>query len=330
MSIEFNLLKFEGLTLRSVSGLVDRSQMSELVDHAFAVPKGKHFFEDFPVWDENIWNPLGEVYRVGVFRGAALFSCAGARLASIKTVGDGRMPVALIGAVATQAAWRGRGLASYCVSEAVNWASKHGAKAALLWGSEHALYEKIGFSLVGTQVRVPLSALKLSDVSQAAPIGIGLRPPVYGLLRARAGGLVLTEREERLIAAHKNVEWYWYGRPERPRAYIALGRGIDLGGIIHEWGGQPDALQQLLAFARFRRGAQYLLGTREALQARGLVVPGAVEEPLALVRVLDPKGALAAYGDAGKALSLEGVPSRDWAKTMFGQLPLWVWGLDAV
>jgi hypothetical protein len=84
---------------------------------------------------------------------------------------------------------------------------------------------------------------------------------------------------------------------------------MDLGGIVHEWGGALPELRSLLRAAQ-ADGATSVLGNPEFLRELGLAVP---EDPsqaqsLALVKVLDP--AAAAHPLWGKAL--------------------WIWGLDAV
>ncbi|HUP58341.1 MAG TPA: hypothetical protein VM598_12865, partial [Bdellovibrionota bacterium] len=117
-------------------------------------------------------------------------------------------------------------------------------------------------------------------------------------------GLVLEERDLEWYAHHEGTYWFRVEDQGRVVAYAALGRGIDLGGIVHEWGGEREPLGRLLASIRRCIPEAELLGP-----------PGVPDfgldrfpaEHLALVRILDPQAA-----------------------EVLAAKPLWIWGLDAV
>src|SRR5206468_8828729 len=111
----------------------------------------------------------------------------------------GPLPVALIGAVAVAEKYRGAGLASQVVKVLTHWATEKKAALALLWGSEHTLYQRLGFELVGEQVRVPLSSLKLG--SSPAGVSQGWRPALFKALQSRVAGLLLQESDQPWIEA---------------------------------------------------------------------------------------------------------------------------------
>src|SRR6202035_1554244 len=85
--------------------------------------------------------------------------------------------VGLIGAVVTDENFRGRGIAPKAVALAVEWAKNQGAALTVLWGSEHELYGKLGFTPCGKQVRVPLSAMRGSGATQK--IQTGWNPAIF-------------------------------------------------------------------------------------------------------------------------------------------------------
>src|SRR5262249_39016179 len=151
-------------------------------------------------------------------------------------------------------AFRGRGLASRLTEELVARAERTGAKLALLWGSEHRMYARLGFALSGQQIRAPLSKLSLggadggrADPSGAPPqIAKGWADGIFPLLKARERGIALTESDLAWYRAQKSVGWYRAERKGVVVAYAGIGRGIDLQNIIHEWGGERAALNVLL------------------------------------------------------------------------------------
>jgi len=85
-----------------------------------------------------------------------------------------------------------------------------------------------------------------------------------------------------------------------------VGKGIDLPGIIHEWGGRPEVLRGLLSRLREERGGLQIIGSPAHLQAAGLQSVDSLSEPLCMAKVLRP--------ELGEAV----IESPDF----------WLWGLD--
>ncbi len=295
-----------------INGHSSRRAFAALLDYSFKVPEGHAFLGDFPIWDECIVPASDEIVRLGAFTVGRreLAACAGVRMARLAT-SEGERPVALIGAVATHEAYRGAGLASSLVSLATDWAKARGATAVFLWGSEHSLYQRLGFELYGAQVMLPLDSMSISE-SPAANVQVGWDRLIFRKLRERVGGLVLADSDERWIAAHRSVEWFWTGDRQQCDAYVAVGRGIDLQGIVHEWGGDVTALRSLLAWLREQRPGLNLLGAPWILSKYGIEFGQATPEFLCLARMLDPESEFTA------------------ARRLADQVPVWIWGLDAV
>jgi hypothetical protein len=260
--------------------------------------------------------------------------------------------VALIGAVATDEAYRGHGFASELVTVATQWAVTRGAAVAFLWGSEHALYQRLGFELCGSQILVPLLNIKAPEY----PCHTGWNPSLMKLLEKRAGGMELRAEDFRWITAHRGVRWVWSSTPSgEPLAYAAIGRGIDLSGIIHEWGGEKNALLALFSSLKKTDPELKILGSRRILESYGISCAGLTQENLCLAKVMDPSQVIH-WADPEFETPIDpendgfrlGGPSgvwlseRDWARELFGTqkapsvlpnllpVPLWIWGLDAV
>lgn len=274
-----------------------------LLNQAFPVPEGASYFDDFPVW-KHAPDPS---CRLGVRAGEALASCAAARIATLRVGAEGQVvPIALIGAVASDPAWRGKGLASRCVQVAVDWAMAHGAEAALLWSSELEMYERLGFRLAGSQHLLSIGDLPqpLMSSDQNPVPRTGWVPGLFRRLQARKEGLLLGPADRTWIQDHRNVEWLWRGSPELPEAFVAIGKGIDLSGIIHEWGGDPDAVRSLLLHLKRSRPDLRVLGSPEGLARIGFV-PSGSPEALCLAQPLRPE-----------------------ADSWIQEGRFWLWGLD--
>ncbi len=336
----------------------DRPQFEAMLDACFSVPQGLHYLEDFPVWD---FSGATGVLRLGVFGpNRALLACTAARVtdAWVGRPGGAKYRIALIGAVATDARARGKGYASELVTMASAWAQEQGALLALLWGSEHHLYQRLGFDLCGAQKRIPLSQLPLGG--GGAEIKKGWQPAIFDLLKKRSGGLALTDTDLGWMAKHKNVQWWSAWKDGAPQAYAAINRGIDLQNFVHEWGwaegGQGTFAQLLAEVAKTHAGAEILV-PGVALPA-GFPCPAALHQSLpaeflGLARVLDPAKLIRAFHadaqvsarslEGGWELALEGttIPQLgegEVAQLLLGPgassskwlpLPVWVWGLDA-
>src|SRR5206468_3218299 len=82
-----------------------------------------------------------------------------------------------------------------------------------------------------------------------------------------------------------------------PRAYAALGRGIDLPNLIHEWGGDPGSLRMLLGSIRKVYPGCGILGSPELLERFGLATAagGMSAEFLCMARIIDPARLLEGY-----------------------------------
>lgn len=348
------------LEMDLIQGESRRREFASLLKRSFNVPVDRDFFQDFPIWDERVCPSSDSLIRFGVFvkKDSTLVASAGVRVAQLKTMGK-NLRVALIGAVATDPKYRGHGLATQLVKMALQWSRDRGAAAVFLWGSEHSLYRKLGFDLCGSQQLVSLKDLVKGDHSEPTALKKGWAPRIFRLMQNRPLGLVLGPADERWISAHsKNnnesnkrsetfgLQWYYTGTSENPTAYAAVGRGIDLEGMVHEWGGEPRSLRGLFArLAKLSDGLR-VLGSQETLSAVGFDTSHFQTEFHCLARVLDPAAVVTAFQpdinlEDSEISRLISASENELPNLLFGpqntkskmkslSLPLWFWGLDAV
>ena len=219
------------------------------------------------------------------------------------------LPVAGIGGVFTRGEKQGQGLATKLVEKCAREAKRGGAALAFLWSDKHEFYRKLGFHLVGRQwtlklepahapklselgekLGIPASALKITDEN----VDEDFLRQSRGFLETYPLGIARSEEEHALYlrSGSCRVISAWVGR--QLAAYFVIGKGRDLQGYIHEWGGAEGALHHLAARCLTDFGRELFLLSPQFMPEEvpwiyaldGLGVPTTAEY-LALVKLLD-------------------------------------------
>lgn len=266
----------------------DLNQLRDLLDLCFCVSKGGHFFDDFPIWDPQ-YNVLG-VSHFGFYFKKDLIACACFRVAELRNIAEkSHLKIGLIGAVVTHPQWRSRGLASQLIEKLLRKAIKEKVVAVFLWASDPGFYRKWGFESYGNQVRIPLTAFDhlTAHSSQEVLIKKNWNRSLFDFIRQEKIGLILKEEDRTWFSAHRNVEWYFTQNDIGVlTAYSAVGRGIDLPLLVHEWGGNPEHLRMIWSYLRERKEGLSLLSLPGRLRVFGISdeVISHFLEPLCLAR----------------------------------------------
>lgn len=247
--------------------------VNALVTREFPYQGNHRYFDDFPVWGSD------RVVRLGAFSGSTLLSHAGYRLARMKTPA-GTVPVALIGAVATDGAHRGKGLSTRLLNEVLARIDRSDAEWTLLWGSEHDFYARFGFRPEGRQCRALIADLSISPKDLSAPAQ-GLTDAILQDLMRQESGIELTPADAGWLSAHQTVAWYSL---KSPFAWIAYQKGLDMPNIVHEAGGDPEGIRKLLFQIYRMNPSAEILGTSRKLQTLGFPSAALFEENLCLAR----------------------------------------------
>ena len=254
------------------------AQVNDLVSAAFQYPAQHFFFDDFPIWGSSL------VTRLGVFDGPKLVSHVGIRFAEMQT-GAGSEKIALIGAVATDEKYRGQGHSTALLKEALKRIDAAKYSWSFLWGSEHAFYGKLGFQLYGVQARARLSDLEVQSRNLISKsIQSGFTDEIFKALCNTKIGIRLKAEDRTWIAQQKTVKWYYL---EKPFAFIAYEKGMDLKNIVHEMGGDLNGIQTLLYSIYSKNPDAEILGTQTELKKIGLSENNLIQEHLCLARALD-------------------------------------------
>jgi predicted N-acetyltransferase YhbS len=167
--------------------------------------------------------------------------------------------VGLVGNVATDPEFRGRGLMHTMFKEIRVAAQKQGLTGLVLWSDLQEFYQKLGFRSCGRERRYLYQAVDLGRCSQ----GVTVRPAGP----ADAGHMLPLRHEVALTLSRSTAEMAaQLAIPDThgflfPRGYAVEGRGADLRGVVHEWGAASpeDLLGALYGIAEARDLAQVML-----------------------------------------------------------------------
>lgn len=164
----------------------------------------------------------------------------------------GVFKVAAIGSVVTSPEHRNQGLSQKILNASLDAARAHGCDFAILWTNLFDFYRKLGFELAGSEValalpasfNVPNEGLRFVNSNRIDPEAL-LR-----LYSQHTTGAIRTSEEVRkyLQIPNANVYTAWDAE-NRLQAYAVEGKGADLEGYVHEWGGGVSKVLPLLAHA---------------------------------------------------------------------------------
>lgn len=279
-----------------------------------------------------------------------------------------------IGSVVTAEAHRGKGLSHSILQECLSLAKAQGCDFAILWTQLYDFYRKIGFELLGSEVslvidreleKLPKSNLRFLESSQVAP---------EALLRLYSHHTVGSIRSvedirKNLTIPNTRVFTAW-DEYQNLQAYAIEGKGADLKGYIHEWGGGVSKLLPLLAFVRetLKQPITLIAPSHSQNLIKQLKTLGAFEHEgfLGMIQILNPANITAkveryvrakgisdfaiACADDGSVTVQSGENTlnlsnmQQFARLVFGPLedapkaswaellpiPMWLWGWDSV
>ncbi|QDK36627.1 GNAT family N-acetyltransferase [Bdellovibrio sp. NC01] len=170
--------------------------------------------------------------------------------------------VGAIGSVVTDDQHRGQGLSTRVINDCLKLATEQSCDIAILWTDLFDFYRKMGFELAGSEISfiideefdVPTSNLRFSTDSKVSPDAI------YRLYSSHSVNSVRTIEETRKFLAIPETKVYtaWEANGQLA-AYAIEGKGVDLGGYIHEWGGSVSKLMALFSFIRTHKAQPYTI-----------------------------------------------------------------------
>lgn len=160
--------------------------------------------------------------------------------------GSKSLLIGLVGNVATHPDSRRSGIMSALFEHLIKTAKERDLQALVLWSDLVQFYQKLGFSSIGRELRLtirPNDKLQLTDIERADPSTLSsieletmlsLRPKLEWSIRRSA-------EEFKLLMSIPNTAVFLRRHGKKIVSWLAIGKGSDLQGVIHEWGASSPA-----------------------------------------------------------------------------------------
>lgn len=230
-----------------------------------------------------------------VVREAGAIVSGGVMVERMAVTAAGSAKFAALGAIATAEKHRGQGHSRAVMDSLIAAAEDSGAAAALLWSETPEYYTQYGFEPRGAQLLLPLqivsgdlAGLKPAPGKLAQGWTMSAVRPLHGRHPSRIERSDDLWGEQARITSCTRLEWR---APDGAvAAYMGIGRGKDMAGVIHEWGGSAAGLLAMLQ-ALLPHAPELLWLThprledpvRELISSKGLAL---APQPLALFKPL--------------------------------------------
>lgn len=164
--------------------------------------------------------------------------------------------IGAVGSVVTHPDHRNKGLSTQVLENCLAEASRQKCDLAILWTDKYDFYRRMGFELAGSEISflinegftAPADGLRFSMDAKISPEAI-LR-----LYSGHTVGSVRTLEDIRKFLSIPQTRIYTAWEPNgQLAAYAVEGKGADLGGYLHEWGGGVSKLLALVSWIRSQR-----------------------------------------------------------------------------
>jgi GNAT superfamily N-acetyltransferase len=219
--------------------------------------------------------------------------------------GSNSIKIGLVGNVATDPDHRGCGLMSTLFKHLIKKAQEQDIKALILWSDLLEFYQKLGFSSIGREFRFILAPkdkpnltsiqkVDLSDLNDGDLIRmLQLKPKLeWTIHRSRD--------EFRSLLGIPNTAIFIRRQGHKITSWLAIGKGSDLQGVIHEWGSASatELLNDVQTVIAAWDLPQLILLAPASLQTQWtnslkLFSQGFEEHPMALAMPVEPAGSSA-------------------------------------
>ena len=238
------------------------------------------------------------LHNVRVIRRESEFLSAAVMKPLVVKSPAGLFKAAAIGSVVTHPIARNQGLSRQILEASLSSACANGCDFAILWTNLYDFYRKLGFELAGTEIALrlpsqlkspaPTESLRFMCSGQVDPDAI-LR-----LYSQHTTGSVRTTEDIRKFLRIPNARVFTaWDAQNRLQAYAVEGKGADLEGYIHEWGGGVSKLLPLLEYVCQQKPVKPLTliaPVHAANMIRQLVEAGATRHAgvLGMIKLLNP------------------------------------------
>jgi len=164
--------------------------------------------------------------------------------------------VGALGSVVTNPEYRNQGHSTKIIQDCLSLAANQQCDIAILWTDLFDYYRRFGFELAGYEYNFlieasfdfPAPGVRFSDSNKVDP------QLIHRLYSNHTINSIRTLDETKKFLAIPNTKVYTAWESDgRLSAYAIEGKGADLSGYIHEWGGSVTRIMALLSFIRKRK-----------------------------------------------------------------------------
>ena len=164
----------------------------------------------------------------------------------------GIFKVAGIGSVVTSDRYRNQGHSTRIIESCLEAAKNADCEFAILWTELYDFYRRMGFELAGSESAIvidrtlaPTTSYMFNDSNRVSPDAILRVFHQHSVSSYRT----LDDVRASLAIPNSRVSTAW-DTTGKMVAYAIEGKGADLNGYVHEWGGSTSALLSLLTHMR--------------------------------------------------------------------------------
>jgi predicted acetyltransferase len=226
----------------------------------------------------------------------------------------GLFKVAGIGSVVTDPSHRNQGLSRQVLEECLSVARDHGCDFAVLWTNLYDFYRKIGFELAGHEIALTIHT-PWEEQSHGLRFAQGANVEAEAILRLysmhSAGTLRTAEDIRKYLKIPNSTIYTAWDDQGRLQAYAVEGKGADLTGHVHEWGGGVSKLLPLFRHIAVsqNRPITVLAPKHASNLIRQMTALGASshEGILGMIRLLNVQSILLKIMKYTRAMGYEGV-----------------------
>ncbi len=162
------------------------------------------------------------------------------------------LKVGAIGSVVTHEGYRNKGLSRTVLNDCLDLAKKQDCDIAILWTNLYDFYQKIGFALAGYEISLLIDETFKVSLDPQCKILKSPHIDPMALHKLMSKHTVSTFRNPDEVKKYLNIpnsNVYSLWNPDGSLgAYCVEGKGADLGGYIHEWGGGVSKILELLKY----------------------------------------------------------------------------------
>lgn len=170
------------------------------------------------------------------------------------------LKIGAIGSVVTDSNHRNQGLSRKIIDECLQEAKRQECDLAMLWTNLYEFYQKMDFELAGSEMsfvfekefQVPAHQLRFLQTQQVSAEAILRLYSQHTVTSVRTA-----EEIRKFLQIPQTVVYTAWDQSNQLVAYAIEGKGADLTGYIHEWGGSVPHLLALFSHIRKERKAPF-------------------------------------------------------------------------